>query len=95
MFALLEICQISILFLEWWDLKNPEEKDDVVPEIWQGHNIVDFIDPDIMEKLDALEKEEEERENAGLYDNDEVPIDVLSLSLVGDLNLKSATTIVI
>lgn len=57
---------------EWWDLKNPEEKDDVIPEIWQGHNIADFIDPDIMEKLEALEKEEEEREDAGLYDNDEV-----------------------
>merc|ERR1711878_190350 len=38
---------------------------------WQGHNIADFIDPDIMEKLEALEKEEEARERAGYYDSDE------------------------
>lgn len=30
-------------------MKNPEEKYDVIPEIWQGHNVADFIDPDIME----------------------------------------------
>lgn len=30
-------------------LKNEEEKYDVVPEIWEGHNVADFIDPKIME----------------------------------------------
>merc|ERR1719446_455095 len=35
------------------DLK---QKYDIIPETWQGHNIADFIDPDIMEKLEALEK---------------------------------------
>ncbi|XP_071104037.1 GTP-binding protein 4-like [Haliotis cracherodii] len=54
-----------------WDLKNEEEKYDVMPEIWEGHNVADFIDPDIMEKLDALEKEEELREAAGFYADDE------------------------
>lgn len=54
-----------------WDLRNPEEKYDVIPEIWEGHNVADFIDPDIMKKLDALEKEEELREKAGYYDNDD------------------------
>ncbi|PVD37279.1 hypothetical protein C0Q70_04276 [Pomacea canaliculata] len=54
-----------------WDLHNPEEKYDVIPEIWNGKNIADFIDPEIMRKLEELEKEEELRENAGLYDNDE------------------------
>merc|ERR1712142_73018 len=44
---------------------------DVIPETWQGHNIADFIDPDIMEKLEALEKEEEARERAGYYDSEE------------------------
>merc|ERR1711862_292647 len=39
-----------------------DQKYDVIPETWQGHNIADFIDPDIMEKLEALEKEEEARE---------------------------------
>ena len=41
-----------------WELRNPEEKWDIIPEIYKGHNIADFIDPDIMEKLDALEAEE-------------------------------------
>jgi len=53
-----------------WDLANPDEKHDIIPEIWEGRNIADFIDPDIMEKLDALEKEEELRENAGYYNSD-------------------------
>merc|ERR1711970_1221864 len=48
-----------------------DQKYDVIPETWQGHNIADFIDPDIMEKLEALEKEEEARERAGFYDSEE------------------------
>lgn len=32
-----------------WDLKNDEEKYDAIPEIWNGHNVADFIDPDIMQ----------------------------------------------
>lgn len=53
-----------------YDLKNEEEKYDIIPEIWEGKNIADFVDPEILERLDALEKEEEEREKAGLYDSD-------------------------
>ena len=33
---------------EHYDLANPNEKYDVIPEVWEGHNIADFIDPDIM-----------------------------------------------
>ena len=58
--------------LEWWDLKNPEEKEDVIPEVWYGHNIADYVDPDILTKLDELEKEEELREEAGFYKEEEV-----------------------
>jgi len=54
-----------------YDLANPEHKYDVVPETWQGHNVADFIDPDIMEKLEKLEAEEEARERAGFYDSEE------------------------
>lgn len=32
-----------------------------IPEIMDGKNIADFVDPDILEKLDALEQEETER----------------------------------
>jgi len=53
-----------------WDLKNPEEKYDVIPELWNGHNIADFVDPEIFERLEALEKEEDMREKAGFYNND-------------------------
>merc|ERR1712002_664671 len=53
-----------------WDLKNIEDKSDNIPEIWEGHNVADYIDPDILAKLDALEKEEEMREKAGFYDSD-------------------------
>lgn len=30
---------------------NPEEKEDKIPEIWEGHNIADFVDPEIMKVL--------------------------------------------
>jgi len=44
-----------------------EERYDIVPEIWEGHNIADYIDPDIFDKLAELEKDEELREEAGMY----------------------------
>merc|ERR550534_1968446 len=53
-----------------WDLKNPEERYDAIPEIWNGHNIADFVDPEIFQKLEELEKEEELREKAGFYNDD-------------------------
>ena len=31
-----------------WDLKIEEEKHDVLPEIYLGKNVADYIDPDIM-----------------------------------------------
>jgi len=58
-----------------WDLKNAAEAYDAVPEIWEGKNIADFVDPDIMQKLEALEKEEEEREQNGFYKLDGLEYD--------------------
>jgi len=58
-----------------YDLANPDHKYDVVPETWQGHNVADFIDPDIMEKLEKLEADEEARERAGFYDSEESEVD--------------------
>ncbi|XP_064018625.1 GTP-binding protein 4 [Pogoniulus pusillus] len=55
---------------KYWDLMNSSEKYDKIPEIWEGHNILDYIDPDIMRKLEELEKEEELREAAGEYDSE-------------------------
>uniref|UniRef100_A0A673AH53 Nucleolar GTP-binding protein 1 n=1 Tax=Sphaeramia orbicularis TaxID=375764 RepID=A0A673AH53_9TELE len=56
---------------KYWDLMNADEKNDKIPEVWEGHNIADYIDPDIMKKLEDLEKEEELKERAGEYDSDD------------------------
>ncbi len=42
-----------------------------MPEIMDGKNIADFIDADILAKLDELEAEEERRVAAGEYDEAE------------------------
>ena len=47
-----------------YDLPD-NEKYDVIPEVWNGKNVADYVDPDIMAKLEALEKEEELREGGG------------------------------
>jgi len=39
-------------------LEDKTWKYDVVPEIMDGHNVIDFIDPDIEKQLEALEREE-------------------------------------
>uniref|UniRef100_A0A915DUF4 Nucleolar GTP-binding protein 1 n=1 Tax=Ditylenchus dipsaci TaxID=166011 RepID=A0A915DUF4_9BILA len=51
-------------------LKNDDEKYDIVPEIWEGHNVADFVDPDIIEKFKNLKQEEKLREEAGVYDSE-------------------------
>ncbi|CBZ29991.1 putative nucleolar GTP-binding protein [Leishmania mexicana MHOM/GT/2001/U1103] len=44
-----------------WDLENPEWVEDIIPDIMDGHNIYDNIDPDIHQRLVELEAEEEAR----------------------------------
>ena len=39
-------------------LANDEWKGDILPEILDGHNVYDFIDPDILVRLEELEREE-------------------------------------
>lgn len=39
-------------------LANDEWKEDILPEILDGHNVYDFIDPDILQRLEQLEQEE-------------------------------------
>jgi nucleolar GTP-binding protein len=51
-------------------LANPEWKMDRMPEIMDGKNIADFIDPDIAEKLEALEREEEKLQAEGFYNSE-------------------------
>mmetsp|Transcript_101944 Transcript_101944/g.283693 ORF Transcript_101944/g.283693 Transcript_101944/m.283693 type:complete len:644 (+) Transcript_101944:100-2031(+) len=54
-------------------LEDPSWKYDVVPEIMDGKNIADFVDPDIDKRLEELEREEALLlEEAKLRDDDEV-----------------------
>ncbi|KAJ2026986.1 Nucleolar GTP-binding protein 1 [Coemansia sp. S610] len=52
-------------------LASDEWRHDVIPEIMNGKNVADFIDPDIEEKLAELEREEERLAAEGLYDSAE------------------------
>ncbi|KAH7830453.1 putative Nucleolar GTP-binding protein 1 (NOG1) [Monocercomonoides exilis] len=72
---------------ELYILADPEWKFDTIPEIMDGKNIADFVDPDIERKLKELEEEEEqllkqeraarkERRAAGLQTDDDYRIEV-------------------
>ncbi len=39
-----------------FDLKDPSWKSDVIPEIMDGKNILDFVDADILERLEEMER---------------------------------------
>ncbi|KAG8970159.1 Nucleolar GTP-binding protein 1 [Tulasnella sp. 419] len=56
-------------------LENDEWKQDTIPEIINGKNIADFVDPEIAEKLEALEREEEKLEAEGFYDSEDEIVD--------------------
>ena len=42
-----------------YQLKSDEWKYDILPEIIDGHNVLDFVDADIEARLAALEREED------------------------------------
>lgn len=52
-----------------YDLDDPNWTHDKIPEILNGKNVYDFVDPDIESKLAALEAEEEKLEADGYYDD--------------------------
>jgi nucleolar GTP-binding protein len=65
-------------YREQYDLKDPEWRFDAIPEILDGKNIMDYIDPDIEAKIAALEKEEEQLEaefEAAAMGDDESDLD--------------------
>lgn len=61
----------NINLKEDYRLDNDDWKHDKIPEVLDGKNVYDFIDPDIETKLAALEEEEEQWEAEGRYDSDE------------------------
>lgn len=59
-------------------LANEEWKEDVLPEILDGHNVYDFIDPDILHRVEELEREEGIRQAEA--DDDDFEIDGTELT---------------
>ena len=56
---------------KWYDLTDADWNHDKVPEFFNGRNVADFVDPDIEDRLAALEAEEEKLEADGYYDESE------------------------
>jgi nucleolar GTP-binding protein len=71
-------------------LLDPDWKEDIVPEIMDGHNIADFVDADILLRLDELEREEDERaaaaegmdEDEDMSDQDLTPEEAEALAAI-------------
>ncbi|KER25450.1 GTP-binding domain protein [Opisthorchis viverrini] len=53
---------------EHWRIARPEQANDIIPEIMDGYNLIDFFDADIEERLNLLEKQEATMEAAGVYE---------------------------
>jgi len=66
-----------LILTENYILKNDEWKYDIIPEIMDGKNVADFVDPEIEEKLDELEREEERLIAEGYYDSEEEMVNIL------------------
>lgn len=77
-----------------YDLRDSEWKYDTIPEFMDGKNIADFIDPEILAKLDELEREEEERARRVAasgeinYATEDVLIDPEELDLFNKIDAK-------
>ncbi|KAF8446553.1 P-loop containing nucleoside triphosphate hydrolase protein [Kalaharituber pfeilii] len=54
-------------------LDDPSWKHDKIPELLNGRNVYDFIDPEIEQKLAELEAEEDNLQKSGFYDSDTEP----------------------
>ncbi|KAJ9630438.1 Nucleolar GTP-binding protein 1 [Taxawa tesnikishii (nom. ined.)] len=59
----------NINLKEKWLLENPDWREDKMPEMLDGKNVYDYVDPDIEAKLAALEEEEARLEAEGFYDD--------------------------
>uniref|UniRef100_A0A7S2BZF7 Nucleolar GTP-binding protein 1 n=1 Tax=Octactis speculum TaxID=3111310 RepID=A0A7S2BZF7_9STRA len=71
-------------------LSNDEWKYDAVPEIMDGKNVADFIDPDVQAKLDALDLEQEqvEAEAADAWASDESDLDDADKAILNAIRSK-------
>lgn len=60
----------NINLKEKWLLENPDWREDKMPEVLDGKNVYDYVDPEIESKLAALDDEEARLQAEGYYDND-------------------------
>jgi len=70
-YPLLHVGIVSDCFSESYLLADDDWKHDIIPELVNGKNIADFIDPDILARLDELEKEEIALDADGYYDSED------------------------
>ena len=61
----------NINLKDQYKLEDDDWKYDRIPEVFDGKNVSDYIDPDIENKLAALEEEEDRLEAKGYYDSDD------------------------
>jgi len=77
-------------------LEDDEWRYDIVPEMMDGKNVGDFIDPDIEAKLEALEVEQEQLEaehaRAAALESDESDLDETDQALLGAIREKKRLT---
>lgn len=77
-------------YREQYDLEDPEWRFDAIPQILDGKNIADYVDPDIDAKLQLLEEEEERLQaeytaaNMEKMDDDE-SLDEMEKAQVGEI----------
>lgn len=60
---------------KYYLLQDESWKYDVIPEIFNGKNVSDFIDPEIEARLKAIELDEETKESEGFYTNGDSTMD--------------------
>eukprot|EP00004_Rigifila_ramosa_P017148 TRINITY_DN4144_c0_g1_i1.p1 TRINITY_DN4144_c0_g1~~TRINITY_DN4144_c0_g1_i1.p1 ORF type:complete len:677 (-),score=172.25 TRINITY_DN4144_c0_g1_i1:33-2063(-) len=77
---------------KYYQLRQPEWRYDIIPEIIDGHNIADFIDPEIEAKLDALEREQEalEADFANLPSDGDEDLDEEERELLGAIRQRKS-----
>lgn len=75
-------------------LRDESWRYDIIPEFMDGHNVADFIDPEIEEKLARLDAEEELAEQSGAYT--ETPMTAEQKSMLATLkNMKAKQKVAI
>lgn len=77
---------------EHYILEDPDWKYDIVPEIIDGKNIADYVDKDILERLEELEREEEMLDEArgNMIEEEEEELDASMIDAFKEVKGKKA-----